>query len=802
VSSVKPLVGKDMAVSTNLVAGALNAWHKAGAGAGDVAFWRLFVDQFDTPKAFQLVVEALLERDDAVASMALLMQWLSQADRTPLEDGDCSFHRLVMRWMRLVVGSDECAIENEDEAWSLVHKFFELLEANAEEYWQAARLELGGMVTDGLDVDEDAFEDDDELESGDWDEEENRIYGAAYDEVTYEDSTDDGVDSEMLEFGVDESDFEFQAEARRLGDRLAFHTTLANMWRHAAICFGANHNGSDERRDIFCEWSRQASAHCRGLLALLAAVHQYRVPAPSGEHESMVEYDRRRMIKEMLIERIVSTSVEMRGAQRLLRAVGGDDQRDAEKGEPEKIDRGDRLSDDEVRLLRAVMAGDVDGVKAVWPAVIEALASQEILYVPLGKGGNPRRNVRTRALGQFIFDLVGWLPRLGLVRETRQLLETAQQMEKQQPVGAGAITEFDRLFENGYKSIVLCLVKSAELWDEVAVGQGAGETDQLLVEILKQLTEIESRRWLQHSQTVRLSVVEKVAKEKHWQALVEFIGRYGRPLFQQQFLNLGNVRAILHQGVSAWLEGLEDVDDDHPAWRLYEDWSAAKDTSVKEKMVNQMTFCLEAIVENYSEYRDYNGTTTQSDRGEMIYMLFDFLRVRTDYDRVAWNLKPVMMAHEVLTREGQNAAAEIWRRELAKESQDAAARYLTRLEELCQKYGMRLPSITERLSERFVRPLGVDRVRALVRPAMDDAKNGGDVTTFSLLQQEIESLASQPTGIGSDHPSWLEALEEEVGAARSAARHGNDEGGFQLRGTQVRLDWATAQAELEDEPRA
>ncbi|MEX0610744.1 MAG: hypothetical protein WD229_01380, partial [Pirellulales bacterium] len=60
VTGVKRLVGKEIEVSTNLVAGALSAWQKAGAAAGDVKFWRMFVDQFDSPKAFQFVVEALL----------------------------------------------------------------------------------------------------------------------------------------------------------------------------------------------------------------------------------------------------------------------------------------------------------------------------------------------------------------------------------------------------------------------------------------------------------------------------------------------------------------------------------------------------------------------------------------------------------------------------------------------------------------------------------------------------------------------------------------------------------------------
>ena len=61
--------------------------------------------------------------------------------------------------------------------------------------------------------------------------------------------------------------------------------------------------------------------------------------------------------------------------------------------------------------------------------------------MPLGKGGQPRRIVRARALVQLIYDLLEWLPRLGLVRETCQLLDVAQAMEVEHPVGAGAVTD-------------------------------------------------------------------------------------------------------------------------------------------------------------------------------------------------------------------------------------------------------------------------------------------------------------------------------------------------------------------------
>ena len=91
VEGVDRLVAKEIEVSANLVSGALNAWHKAGAASGDIAFWQMFVEEFDSSKAFQMVIEALLDHGDTVASRALMMQWVNQRDRTPLDDGDADF---------------------------------------------------------------------------------------------------------------------------------------------------------------------------------------------------------------------------------------------------------------------------------------------------------------------------------------------------------------------------------------------------------------------------------------------------------------------------------------------------------------------------------------------------------------------------------------------------------------------------------------------------------------------------------------------------------------------------------------
>lgn len=754
VGGVRRLVGKELEVSTDLVAGALNVWHKAGAAAGDIAFWRLFVDRFDSPKAFQLVVEALMEKGDRVASRALLMQWLSQAPRIPLEDGDSSFHRLALRWMNNVRPSEGEA--GEDASWPVAQKFFDYLEANAEEFGRVPRLDLAGAAPpasmedlfDGAPPEED---------------EEDELFGAAYDEVTYRDSTADGVEGEMLEAagagGGGATEYELEHEARRIGERLAFLSTLAQLWKTACATWGAGRAGNESRREVFAQWRGHAAANHEGLLRLLETVHHYRLPAPSGDHDSLVEYDRRRMVKEGLLERIVAATVETADAERILRAAGGRD------------DQGKELSG-EVGLSRAVLAGDAAAVRALWPDFLEDLRRRPILYVPLARRGDPAQIVAARATQQTLRDLLAALPRLGLIRETCELLQTAQEMECEHPVGPGAVTEFDRLFETGYQAIVESLVASAESWDRGAApsASGARASDTQLVDALQQLTESQLRHWLRHSRTLRLSVVEKLAGETAWQGFVRFVERYGRELFTQRFLGLGNIRAILHAGVDAWLTQLSEDPEAEERLSLLKDLDGPLP---RLDAVKYLSVALEAIVENYHEYRDYNSTTTQSDHGEMLYMLIDFLRLRAEYDRVAWNLRPVVIAHDIVVRGGRIEAAEIWRRALAERTGDAADHYLLKFRELSRAYGMRLPTIADRLAERFVRPLAIDRVRALVEPAMREAHDEQCPATFSLLEQEIAELAREPTGAGFDLPPWLAALEEEVARVRQRQRQGD-----------------------------
>ena len=63
---------------------------------------------------------------------------------------------------------------------------------------------------------------------------------------------------------------------------------------------------------------------------------------------------------------------------------------------------------------------------------------------------------------------------------------------------------------------------------------------------------------------------------------------------------------------------------------------------------------------------------------------------------------------------------------------------------------------------RRATPADADRIRALVRPAIDEARQGGEHPKFNLLRQDTEMLTREPTGVGLDVPAWLVALEDEV----------------------------------------
>jgi hypothetical protein len=136
---------------------------------------------------------------------------------------------------------------------------------------------------------------------------------------------------------------------------------------------------------------------------------------------------------------------------------------------------------------------------------------------------------------------------------------------------------------------------------------------------------------------------------------------------------------------------------------------------------------------------------------------------------------------------------------MAERTGDAAEQQLARLAELQNKYAMRLPTIADRLSERFIRPLLIDRVRALVAPAAEEARYSRPPNAFALLAQEAGELAEEPCGAGLDLPDWLELLEDEVEKVTDRARGWDpsaDEAPYEL--PWHKLTWDEIQSQLTD----
>ncbi len=749
VSSVEAVDSLTVYRAAERVAQAMNVWHKGGAAAGDVAFWAPHAEMFDSGKAYALVIETLLDRGDYVATMALLVHWLSQADAVSLIEADASWHELAERWFgetTSLSGIDLSDSAAAGKRWDAARKFLDYLEANAETWWRPPQFRLGAASSPSAPSEPTSDEDDDDADR----------FESAYEGMVFRDSTDDGIEGSIFETDESSGD-ELVEESRRVADRLDFLATVANLWRQVAVspAFRAVMEldpSSPERAArtaAIRRWIEQAETNLAALTELMATIRDYRIPAPSAEHDSLVEYDRRRMTKESLLERAIATSVDVAGAARLLAATLSC------LGEPLATTGEEQRQI--ISLLCALLQRDRQAAASLCPALRTLLAKEPLLYVPLAKGGNPEDIVAVRVRQQALQDLLAWLPRLGLWIETCELLESAREMERAHPVGAGAVTEYDELFKIGYRSIVESLVVSAETWP--AMPDGEESRSDALVSCLEKLTESLLQGWLGHSRTLRLSVLERIHDRATWKKTVAFIEQYGHEIFTQRFLNLGNIRAILHQGVGKWLTSLQEEPREDAPQKLLDELAGGLPL---EDAAEHLGLVLEAIVENYGEYRDYNSTTTQSDRGELLYMLLDFLRLRSRYDRVCWNLKPVVLAHEILVRRSEDQAARIWRRALTERINDEADQYLLKLAELQKKYAMRMPTVADRLAERFVRPLTIDRIRALVAPAIEEARQGGDSPKFEMLQHDTNCLTREPTGVGLDVPAWLVALEEEV----------------------------------------
>ena len=275
--------------------------------------------------------------------------------------------------------------------------------------------------------------------------------------------------------------------------------------------------------------------------------------------------------------------------------------------------------------------------------------------------------------------------------------------------------------------------------------------------------------WLTHARQLRLSVLERVRDDKAFAATREFIEQYGTGLFTQHLLSPMSLRGILRGGVKTYLERLvarlEAEPDDgtgRDRWpeRLATDLAAG--VLPLRQAAARLRFVLESVAENHSEYRDWNSTTTQSDRGEHLHILLEHLRLKAEYDRIAWTLRPVSMAHRVLARRGAVAAAAAWRGRMRDETRDTAASLVERLSAIERQWGVRLASISDRVRRPFTAALEQDELEALVPAAVAELVAGAPEGAAAALEAKARSFLGLASGSGVEVPDWLERLSAAV----------------------------------------
>jgi hypothetical protein len=774
VQEVRRVHGGESLASAEHVAESMARWHENGEATGDLAFWKQYLDGFQTPKAFILVLDALLLKEDYRAAMALLMTWLNQVEQVPLEDGGYSFHFIALRWMASVTSKTPVD-------WSLVQKFFDYLEANAEDFWNIPTWETPD-------------------DSAPTKEKEKSPFAAAYEDVTYQDTTDDDIEGAVADGGGPPQEFDYEPEVVRVSKRLRFISTVARLWQLAA--WRASQVPRNEVHLIAMpQWLETALDDQHKLSQLLESIHDDPIPEPMGSYESMVEYDRRRALKGHLLHTTVATGLDLYLASLAIRgALPG------VAASPPLPNATSPPWEPLIHpLVEALVRGDPKEAQAALPAFVQSFRKEPLLLPALTEEGHPKQILRVRIAQTMMRTLLAHLPRLGLFRETFDLLQTAREMERSNAPEGLALTEFNHLFQAAFEGVVETVVESAENWPAVAsdlstsfaiteeTGSSSpipsesltspmksGQTtaaDIRLLEIVEALTGPFFRLWVEHSQTVRVSVVEKLRPEE-WDSVRTFIQHYGRDLFHVRFLTLANLRGILRGGILAFLDFLRENPDPLQPVLLIDEIESKGMRPYGLDVVHLLEYILEIMVEYYDDYKEYNSISPQSDYGDKLHVFLDFVRAKAGHDRHRWQLRPLHSTHEILVAHHRLGAADLWRQRGAMLTKPLSAKDHEEIERLEETHGLRIASISERVREPFEAGMEIDHLCALVEPAITGLKsasrNPNSQRTeqwiedeFLELQRRIDSLTTNPTGTGIDLPEWLARLGQEVRRVRS-----------------------------------
>lgn len=761
VSGVPHLSGREILDSAREVSAALERRRAFVDAAPPAAFWRKEVGGFSAPESHAQAAASLLDEGDLDGAMGLLVHWASLLEGPAVERSGPEWLAAAARW------TARAATDTSASGRVRVRRFLELVEANTSAVVDVIeQVALHGDAT-GRSSTRPARQDGDEAAPEDQEDEER--VASAYESMVWRDSADDGIDGGML-------DVDMPGAARRgsVAEVEQAAEFLAGVWRllrHAATaaCAADVREGSvPSRADVDSALGWRHTLRRLRRTVVMAADHLAATDASPPPGMPPSEFDRVRWQRDAAVERLIDAAVQATETLRILSArlvlAGKDAARLTVGG-----------------LFAALLAGDASAAREALEAVRGRLGGKPVLYVPLSRGGRPGRIVLARGRERLLERLAACLPRLGLVAETFAVVHLAKALESHRPPGAASVSEFDRVFEAATAALVERIVESACTpgVDGAAVDPQA-VTERILAGLALLVPKLLDT-WMTHARQLRLSVLERVREPKAFAAVKEFIERYGAGLFTQHLLAPPSLRGILRGGVRQFLEQLverhagepvEEAADGrprHPA-RLVEDLAA--DRLPIRQAAARLRLVLECVAENHAEYRDWNSTTTQSDRGEHLHILLDFLRIKAEYDRIAWTLRPVGMAHRILARRGLHEAAAAWRGRMREETRETAADLASRLAKLEAFWGVRLASVADRVGRPFTAVLEQDELEALIPPAACEATTGVPVGAGDRFEERAETMLGQASGSGVEIPEWLERVGVAVERALEQAEAG------------------------------
>ena len=134
--------------------------------------------------------------------------------------------------------------------------------------------------------------------------------------------------------------------------------------------------------------------------------------------------------------------------------------------------------------------------------------------------------------------------------------------------------------------------------------------------------------------------------------------RYGGDLFQTMFMTLGNLRGILHRGVGNYLDYLaRQPRSAAPRSAHRQTWTARSAARAVQAAGGRAS---SASSRTTRSTRTTTRRRRQSDYGENLHMLLDFLRLRR-LRPALWVLRPLVWVHEALVRTFHYDVAAHWR---------------------------------------------------------------------------------------------------------------------------------------------